>query len=350
MTPARPLTVVHFCASLSRAGAEEHVLTLLRGLDRGRFRLYLACPPQLADRMRPDLPPDVGIFPVALSRPWHPFAALRLARFLRRRADIFHVHQFYASMLASPAAHLLSRVPVVIETPHIRELWRSGWKADYRIDRVLGRAVDHYIAVSEANGAYLREVKGLPARKITVIQNGADLSRFDPDRHAPAGFRASIGIGENDPVLVTLGRLSPQKGHRVLIDAMAAVRRDFPHVRLFCIGEGPLRYQLEEHARTLGLDATVNPALPEGLFDAPAQCEKSRRRRCPVGRGRSVRLPVGKEVTRAAKRDRRRRTHAARIREGGEEATVLGKHRERIELGPLREVKTAQSVSKQSCG
>lgn len=257
MSP-RPLAVVHFCGSLSRGGAEEHVLTLLRGLDRCLFRLHLVCPPPLAACMRPDLPAEVEVFPLTLRKPWQAPAALRLARFLRRRrADILHVHQFYASMLASPVAHLLARVPVVIETPHIRELWRSGWKADYRIDRFFGRSVDHYIAVSEANAAYLREVKGFPPRKITVIHNGSDLTRFDPFRLPPPGFRARIGIGEADPVMLALGRLERQKGHRVLIDSMAAVQREFPAVRLFCLGDGPLRPELEARAAALGLEANV---------------------------------------------------------------------------------------------
>jgi hypothetical protein len=47
-----PISVLHFTNATARAGAEEHILTLLRGLDRQHFRLNLVCDPEIADLMR----------------------------------------------------------------------------------------------------------------------------------------------------------------------------------------------------------------------------------------------------------------------------------------------------------
>ena len=92
---------------------------------------------------------------------------------------------FQASRLASPLGWL-ARVPVIIETPHVREHWRKGFfKGSYVIDRFAARFVTAFIAVSKANGEYLRNEKRLPAEKIFVIQNGSPLERFDPERVAP---------------------------------------------------------------------------------------------------------------------------------------------------------------------
>jgi len=149
-------------------------------------------------------------------------------------------------------------VPVVIETQHGREAWRHGWlKEHYFVDRLVGRFVDQYIAVSEANARYLTEEKGLPARKVGVIWNGIDLTRFEPARVAPPGIKKSVGCNDGDPLLLVVGRLEPQKGHRVLLDAFPAVSRDFPRARLVCIGEGALRSELESKARSLGLEGNV---------------------------------------------------------------------------------------------
>lgn len=254
----RPISVLLFSNAAVRAGAEEHILTLLQGLDRKVFRLSLVCPEVLAEKLLPDLPEDVELVPLYLDKLTQVVAALRLAQVLRRRqVDILHSHMFRASLFASPVGWLC-RVPVILETPHLRESWRHGWlKGRFVVDRWVGRFVDYYIAVSEANARYLVQQKGLPAEKITVIRPGSDLRRFDASRPAPVGLRNSLGFAEDDPVLIVAGRLEPQKGHRVLLDALPSVLREFPRTRLVCLSEGSLRAELERQVDHLGLKGAV---------------------------------------------------------------------------------------------
>ena len=259
------ISVLYFSNSLARGGTEEHILTLLRGLDRSRFRPSFVCTPEVAARIRLDVPDDVALIPLRLRKPHHGGAALALARVLyQRNVDVLHSHLFYASLFAAPIAKV-TRVPLVVETPHVRESWRQGLKARYIVDRVAGRFVDQY--------------------KIVVIHNGCDVRRFNPHHPAPAGMRQALGFGETDPILVVIGRLEPQKGHRVLLESLPAVRRAFPGVRVVCLGEGALRRELERRVTESGLtdavrfvgqqpnvadwlalaDATVLPSFYEGL-------------------------------------------------------------------------------------
>jgi glycosyltransferase involved in cell wall biosynthesis len=255
---SRLISLMHFTNSTARGGAEEHILTLLRGLDRQIFRLHLVCPDELAQQMRADLPQDVELIPLTLRRPTQVGAALRFAGLLRKRqVQILHSHLFYSSLFASPVGRV-SGVPLIIETPHINELWRQGWiKGSYVVDRFAGRFVDYYVAVSHANAEYLVQRKRLPARKVIVIRNGCDLRRFENPELRVDQLRKTLGFGVNDPVLVHVGRLEPQKGHRVLLEALTIVRRDFPDVRLVCVGEGALRGEIENRSRSLGLEASV---------------------------------------------------------------------------------------------
>ncbi len=255
---SRRLSILYFSNSLVRAGAEEHILTLLHGLDRQLFRAHLVCMPQVAEQVRRDLPGDVGLTALHLRHPRQLGAARRLGRLLRtQRVDILHSHLFYASLFASPIGRLC-RVPVIIETPHVREHWRHGWlKGRFFVDRLVGRCVDRYIAVSEANARYLAQQKGLPARKIVTIHNGCDVDRFDPRRAAPALLRSTLGFAPDDPVLVVVARLEPQKGHGILLDALPSIVPRFPSVRVVCVGDGALRPALESRVRELGLAGTV---------------------------------------------------------------------------------------------
>jgi glycosyltransferase involved in cell wall biosynthesis len=252
------IPLLFFSNSTVRGGAEEHILTLLRLLDRELFQFHLVCPPECAEKLAADLPADVELVRLSLQKPFEWGPGRSLARILRdRQIGILHSHLFGASFAASPIGKLC-RIPVVMETPHIREAWRHGLiKGHYAVDRIIGRCVDHYIAVSAANGKYLLEEKGLPGRKIHVIQNGCDLKKFDPDHRAPEGMRGSLGFDEADPVLIVLGRLEPQKGHRFLLEAMVAVQKEFRNIRVVCVGDGALRDDLAQQVREKQLEANV---------------------------------------------------------------------------------------------
>jgi glycosyltransferase involved in cell wall biosynthesis len=254
----RRISILEFSSTRVRAGAEEHILTLLRGLDRERFRLYLVCTPELAEQLRPDVPDDVEMMPLRLEGPSQVSAALGFARILReRRVDILHSHMFRSSLVASPIGWLC-RIPVIVETSHGREAWRRGWfKGRFVVDRWAGHFVDYYIAVSEANARYLVEQKGLPAAKITIIHNGCHLARLYDTPRASAGLKRDLGFEQEDPVLLLLGRLEPQKGHHVLLEAFPAVRREFPSARLVCVGEGTLLDNLERQVAALNLQGAV---------------------------------------------------------------------------------------------
>ena len=280
-----PVPILYFSNELARGGAEEHLLQLLRRLDRGLFRPYLACTPAMAKQLKSDVPGDVEVHPLTLRKPSDLRGAMQLLNLIRRRGiGILHAHMFWASLHSAPVARFAG-VPVVIETPHVREHWRKGpLKSKFFVDRAVGRLVDYYIAVSKANRDYLIAEKRLPACKVALIANGCDLDAFN----SPAAYvirKEDQGFQRNDRLLAVIARLEPQKGHRVLLEALPGAIRDIPNVRIVCVGEGSLRRELEAKAQTLGLqdyvrfvgfqndvrpwlalaEATVLPSFFEGL-------------------------------------------------------------------------------------
>lgn len=254
----KKISVAQFSNARVRAGAEEVILTLLKRLDRSVFDPSLICAPELAALLRKDLPKDVDVLEVYLEQPTQLAAAAKITRYLReKKIDVLNSHQFRASMVASPVAKFAG-VPVTIETPHIRELWRKRWpKSSFAIDRFAGRFVDFYIAVSESNAQFLIEKKRLPREKVRVIQNGADLTRFSPAHNPAPGVKKSLGFGESDPVIVLMGRLEAQKGHSVLLDSLPNVVSRFPALRVVFVGDGALRSALEQQAKSLQIEQHV---------------------------------------------------------------------------------------------
>ncbi|MGH9467965.1 MAG: glycosyltransferase [Terriglobales bacterium] len=250
------LRVLHFSNSTVRGGAEEHMLTLLTGLDRSRFTLALACPAELVPLL-PDLPEDVTVTTLVPRGPGDVRTGWRLAHWLRSQGvDVVHAHLSCASRAVAPWARL-GGVGVTVETPHVRESWRRGWKRSYVLDRAVGAFVDAYIAVSGANARHLVEEVRLPARKIRTIRNGIDVERFAPGAARPDP-RPALGITRSEVLLVCAARLEPQKGHAVLLEALGRLPPSVRGgLRLACLGEGRLLPALRQQARQLGLDDRV---------------------------------------------------------------------------------------------
>jgi glycosyltransferase involved in cell wall biosynthesis len=117
--------------------------------------------------------------------------------------------------------------------------------------------VDQTIAVSHAIARYLIESKGIAKNKITVIPTAPAISAPATKHLSPAERKRFLGISETDPLIVLAGRLEPQKGHWVAIDAMVAVLEEFPRAQLVFLGEGSLRLQLEQLVQAKQLGANI---------------------------------------------------------------------------------------------
>ncbi len=81
--------------------------------------------------------------------------------------------------------------------------------------------------------------------RLRVVARGVDAQRFDPARRSPA-LRAQWGAGEDTPVVLHVGRLAPEKNLGLLLEAVQAMRRIDPRVRLVLVGDGPLRAALAQ--------------------------------------------------------------------------------------------------------
>ena len=202
-----PIRILIFGNEPERGGAEEHVLALITNLNRRILQIEFVCHPKLAAQIRHQLPRDVVITPIEL-RSWRDLVgAFQLYRvFRRKRIQVVHSHMFWASLFASPIAKL-SGVPAVVETPHLREAWRKGWRRSYQIDRLIGKCVDRYIAVSQANAAYLVTEKKLPEAKVAVVRNGIDFARFLPSSESAKAMRDRLALKAEDLVVLVCVRL-----------------------------------------------------------------------------------------------------------------------------------------------
>jgi glycosyltransferase involved in cell wall biosynthesis len=167
--------------------------------------------------------------------------------------DVIHCHGYKANTYALLANWRKKRP--LIATCHN---WiDSGLKMSLysALDRWVLRRFDRVVPVSHGvKNQLLRS--GIQPHTITLIENGVNTSKFRPNLRHPQ-LREALGIPNDWKVIGTVGRLSQEKGHTVLLKAIALVLEKEPHCKFLVVGDGELRNPLQDEALSLGIGNAV---------------------------------------------------------------------------------------------
>jgi glycosyltransferase involved in cell wall biosynthesis len=120
--------------------------------------------------------------------------------------------------------------------------------------------VHRWVVVSHETARDWQRELDIPSERIVVIPNGIDTTRFRPDAEKRQETRARLGILDDAPLLLAVGRLEQEKGFHVAIQALRQVRSRWPGVRLLIVGEGNYRRTLEQTATSLNSQPNAGTA------------------------------------------------------------------------------------------
>jgi len=171
------------------------------------------------------------------------------------RYDILHTHTHYSNLIGVILGWLV-RIPVRVATQHTSLSYFPQWF--WRLAGLVMnlRCTSKIIAVSDETKQFCTSHMKVREDKVVVVRNGVDVEEYNPHKVSSSiqdNLRKSIGLSDGDPLILTVARLVPEKGHSYLLEAAAQVVKQRPDARFVFIGEGPLRSVLEEHARSLHL-------------------------------------------------------------------------------------------------
>lgn len=170
------------------------------------------------------------------------------------------------------------RAPLVLNPQGMEEsitpsrLKRAAYWPFRRLTRYAARRAERVVATDAGLVPVVESVFGVRRERIVVLPNAVDVAACaalaDPAR--AAAVLARLDAGGRAPLLVTLGRLAPNKGLDVGLEALARLARELPRGWVWVvIGEGPMRNSIERRAAALGLSGNVR--LAGALSDADAQ-------------------------------------------------------------------------------
>jgi glycosyltransferase involved in cell wall biosynthesis len=190
------------------------------------------------------------------SSPWDPRALTRLRKISRRRrAQVLVTHGYKADVIGLLVARR-ERIPIVAVA--------HGWTRESRrvrlyerLDRFALKFVDAVVAVSDATRDTLLGV-GMDPGRVVTIRNAVD-PQDGPKNASLAGrrLRQTFGLAEEEIVVATAGRLSPEKGQGDFLRACAHVSGRRHDCRFLLFGDGNERARLERLAAELGVEDRV---------------------------------------------------------------------------------------------
>jgi glycosyltransferase involved in cell wall biosynthesis len=176
-------------------------------------------------------------------------AAWRLRGLLREEPfEIVYANEAHA-LTAAWLARSHRRAPLVAARRVVFPLSRGA------LGLARYRAAARILAISQTVRNELLTA-GLDANRIEIVPDGVQIPpAITPDARENA--RKRWGFRPDDTVIECVGALTPEKGHALLIDAFAKLRREVSNCRLLLAGEGRLRAQLERQAHEAGLGSEI---------------------------------------------------------------------------------------------
>jgi glycosyltransferase involved in cell wall biosynthesis len=215
-------------------GTGRHVRSLVEGLVRDGYDVTVHGP-SATDAKFGFAEGGAAFVPVEIPANPQPgdVAAVRALRnALRDAADVVHAHSLRAGLVASLAKP--DGVPLVITWHNVPLARGLRGRLYSRLERHVARAADVTLGVSNDLVERARDLGARDVRHAAV-----PAPPLPPPGHTAAEVRAELGVDDGQPLVLAVGRLHPQKGYDVLIEAAAKLRERKPRPFVAIAGSGP---------------------------------------------------------------------------------------------------------------
>lgn len=254
------VNILQLRSSIGFYGAENVIIEIARSISSSRYNTIIGI---LENRHNPhtelaaiaqhhNLTSKILPCPGRFSQK----VAKALRQFLfKQEIKIVHTHDYKADFYAALATcnSRIKRVATI--HPWLGTDRHIKAKAYAALDKQVLRLFHRLVAISAEMYAELVQY-GLPTSKLVTIENGIDLRRFTSGINRNDA-RKEFGLPPCATVIGTIGRLSEEKGHALLIQVAAWLAADFPNLIIMIVGDGPLRWQLSNQVEALGLQKHI---------------------------------------------------------------------------------------------
>ncbi len=242
------LTLLHTEWSDGWGGQERRVFSEMQGMRARGHRVLLAT--RAGSTLGAHAEQDgFVVYRLAFAGKFHLPTIFALWRHIRQqRVDVVSSHSGIDSWCAALAARMAG--VALVRTRHIDLPMHASWL------NFVHFLPDRIVTCGEAMRTHLLADNPLPPERLVSIPTGIDFDRLQAQTPR-ASLRLQLGLGNDDRAILMVAILRGVKRHMLALEALARLRLSHPQARLLLAGEGPMRAELEEHARALQLSGQV---------------------------------------------------------------------------------------------
>ncbi len=240
------LNVVQIVEDLKLGGLERVIENIALYSDAKKYRVTVLCLSrggQIAEKL---ISTGREVEILGITNYHNPLSIARVAKWLRKKKiDIVHTHGYPAGVLGRVSA-IIAGVPCIVH--HVHSTYTDLNSKHHFIERILSRFSRRIICCSEAVRRFVIEKEKIAEDKLSVIYNGVP-EAVSTGVEDIAELKSRLGFPENNIIIGCIASLTKHKGHRYLLEAFSEI----DNAGLLIIGDGPMREELTELTRELGI-------------------------------------------------------------------------------------------------
>ena len=238
-----PVPIAYVINSLKLGGGERFLVDLCMQIPRDQFTPEVIC--LYSKGELGTLLERSGISVTVLNIPRKiGFVGYKIVQsaLQRGRYQIVHAHLLEECWYGLPAAWA-ANIPV-----RIAHLQNSHWNLPLKLrilDRIAFQFAHAAFGCSQASLNFYRKKMWYQASKLNLVYNCVDVDRFRilPDKNEA---KRDLGLPNKSLVIATVASLTPQKGHKYLLEAAREIIPKYPDVWFLLVGDGGLKEQLRD--------------------------------------------------------------------------------------------------------
>jgi glycosyltransferase involved in cell wall biosynthesis len=203
--------VLFVSTSTTLGGAEKTLFTLATRLGDGEFQtagvVGLKPPGHYAQRLAKEGVKTRSLDMIGWPSPRHADALERIIK--ETKPDLVHALMYQAIQLCRFVKRRGDAPFKLVSSPRVN--YRTRSRFSLLLDRWLRSADDLLVSESEASRGFLLGL-GYAAERVRTVRNGVDLPEL-PSAAERKRARLQLGLRDDEPLLLSMGRLDEQKGH-----------------------------------------------------------------------------------------------------------------------------------------
>ena len=262
-----PVKVLEMIASLNYGGSQAMIVNLCRAMNRDKVQCdFIVDHPELMG-MAPiveEMGSKIYVMPT--------FVGVNIDEIKTAWNSFFDEHPEYKILHSHSRSYASIYLPIAkkhgLKTIIHSHNTSNGKGISAIVKNILQYPLryrsDYFIGCSKQAGEWLFGSKVVNGNRFFVLNNAIDTDRFTYDENIRNEYRDEFGLMD-EKVFIQVGRLSKQKNYLFTIDVFSDYLKEDPEAKLFIIGNGELKEEIEEKIKELKIDKNV--VMLEGRND-----------------------------------------------------------------------------------